>query len=52
MTVFDLVVLLLLANAIQNVMVGPDSLLPGGILAAGRGERAVDTAAGPGVLAT
>jgi uncharacterized membrane protein YcaP (DUF421 family) len=35
MTVFDLAVLLLLANAVQNAMVGPDSSLPGGILAAG-----------------
>ena len=35
MTVFDLVVLLLLANAVQNAMVGPDSSLPGGLLAAG-----------------
>jgi uncharacterized membrane protein YcaP (DUF421 family) len=35
MTVFDLVVLLLLANAVQNAMVGPDTSLIGGILAAG-----------------
>jgi uncharacterized membrane protein YcaP (DUF421 family) len=34
MTVFDLVVLLLLANAVQNAMVGPDTSLIGGILAA------------------
>jgi len=34
MTVFDLVVLLLLANAVQNAMVGPDSSLTGGVLAA------------------
>lgn len=34
MTVFDLVVLLLLANAVQNAMVGPDSSLAGGVLAA------------------
>jgi len=34
MTVFDLVVLLLIANAVQNAMVGPDSSLTGGILAA------------------
>ncbi len=33
MTVFDLVVLLLLANAVQNAMVGPDTSLAGGILA-------------------
>jgi uncharacterized membrane protein YcaP (DUF421 family) len=33
-TVFDLVVLLLLANAVQNAMVGPDTSLAGGILAA------------------
>jgi uncharacterized membrane protein YcaP (DUF421 family) len=34
MTMFDLVVLLLLANAVQNAMVGPDTSLAGGILAA------------------
>jgi uncharacterized membrane protein YcaP (DUF421 family) len=33
-TVFDLVVLLLLANAVQNAMVGPDTSLAGGVLAA------------------
>ena len=35
MTVFDLVLLLLIANAVQNAMVGPDTSLLGGILAAG-----------------
>lgn len=34
MTVFDLVVVLLIANAVQNAMVGPDTSLPGGVLAA------------------
>ncbi len=34
MTVFDLVVLLLISNAVQNAMVGPDTSLLGGILAA------------------
>jgi uncharacterized membrane protein YcaP (DUF421 family) len=34
MTPFDLVVLLVLANAVQNAMVGPDTSLNGGILAA------------------
>jgi uncharacterized membrane protein YcaP (DUF421 family) len=34
MTVFDLVVLLLLANAVQNAMVGQDTSLTGGLLAA------------------
>jgi len=34
MTVFDLVVLLLLSNAVQNAMVGPDTSLAGGIIAA------------------
>jgi uncharacterized membrane protein YcaP (DUF421 family) len=33
-TVFDLVVLLLIANAVQNAMVGPDTSLAGGMLAA------------------
>lgn len=34
MTVFDLVVLLLISNAVQNAMVGTDTSLSGGILAA------------------
>lgn len=34
LTMFDLVVLLLISNAVQNAMVGPDTSLPGGILAA------------------
>ncbi len=34
MTVFDLVVVLLIANAVQNAMVGPDVSLTGGVLAA------------------
>jgi uncharacterized membrane protein YcaP (DUF421 family) len=34
MTSFDLVVLLVLSNAVQNAMVGPDTSLNGGILAA------------------
>lgn len=34
MTVFDLVVVLLVANAVQNSMVGPDFSIQGGILAA------------------
>jgi uncharacterized membrane protein YcaP (DUF421 family) len=34
MTVFDLVVILLIANAVQNAMVGPDASLQGGLLAA------------------
>lgn len=34
MTVIDLVVLLLISNAVQNAMVGPDTSLPGGIFAA------------------
>lgn len=34
MTVFDLVVLLLIANAVQNAMVGPDTSLTGGVFAA------------------
>ena len=35
MTVFDLVLLLLIANAVQNAMVGPDTSLIGGVIAAG-----------------
>jgi uncharacterized membrane protein YcaP (DUF421 family) len=34
MTIFDLVVILLIANAVQNSMVGPDFSVQGGILAA------------------
>lgn len=34
MTPFDLVVLLLLSNSVQNAMVGPDSSLVGGLAAA------------------
>ena len=34
MTVFDLVLLLLLANSVQNAMLGPDSSLTGGVIAA------------------
>lgn len=34
MTVFDLVVLLLVSNAVQNAMIGPDTSLIGGVLAA------------------
>lgn len=34
MTVFDLVVILVIANAVQNAMVGPDTSLTGGLLAA------------------
>ena len=34
MTVSDLVVLLLLANAVQNAMIGPDTSLLGGVVAA------------------
>lgn len=34
MTIFDLIVLLLIANAVQNAMVGPDNSVIGGVLAA------------------
>ncbi len=34
MTAFDLVVILLIANAVQNAMVGPDTSLVGGLLSA------------------
>ncbi len=34
MTPFDLVVILLIANAVQNAMVGPDTSLVGGLIAA------------------
>ena len=35
MTPFDLTLLLLLSNAVQNAMLGPDSSLLGGVVAAG-----------------
>ena len=35
MTVFDLVLILLISNAVQNAMVGPDTSLQGGLVAAG-----------------
>lgn len=35
MTPFDLVLILLLANSVQNAMVGPDASLSGGLIAAG-----------------
>ena len=35
MTPFDLVLLLLIANAVQNAMTGPDTSLLGGLVAAG-----------------
>jgi uncharacterized membrane protein YcaP (DUF421 family) len=35
LTPFDLLLLLLLANAVQNAMVGPDTSLAGGLVAAG-----------------
>jgi uncharacterized membrane protein YcaP (DUF421 family) len=35
MTPFDLVVILLVANAVQNAMVGPDTSVPAGLIAAG-----------------
>src|SRR5262245_42056927 len=34
MTVFDLVLILLIANAVQNAMVGTDSSVQGGLVAA------------------
>ncbi|HEY9857705.1 MAG TPA: YetF domain-containing protein [Stenomitos sp.] len=34
MTVFDLAVILVLSNAVQNAMVGPDTSLAGGLVAA------------------
>lgn len=35
MTPFDLVLLLLIANAVQNAMTGPDTSVTGGVVAAG-----------------
>ena len=44
MAPFDLVVILLIANAVQNAMVGPDTSLLGGLISAGvlLGANAVD----------
>ena len=49
MTTFDLVLILLVANAVQNAMVGPDTSLTGGLIAAAvliGGNALVDRAAG------
>jgi uncharacterized membrane protein YcaP (DUF421 family) len=35
MSAFDLVLLLIISNAVQNAMVGPDTTLAGGLVAAG-----------------
>ncbi len=35
MSTFDFVLLLIIANAVQNAMVGPDTSLTGGLMAAG-----------------
>ena len=35
LSVYDLVFILLISNAVQNAMVGPDSTLTGGLVAAG-----------------
>lgn len=35
LTVFDFVLLLIIANSVQNAMVGPDTSLAGGLVAAG-----------------
>jgi uncharacterized membrane protein YcaP (DUF421 family) len=35
MSTFDLVLLLIISNAVQNAMVGPDTTLAGGLVAAG-----------------
>src|SRR2546428_13886062 len=35
MSTFDFVLLLIIANAVQNAMVGPDTSLAGGLVAAG-----------------
>src|SRR5438046_6988268 len=45
MSTFDLVLLLIIANAVQNAMVGPDTSLAGGLVAAGvliRSHRVID----------
>ena len=45
MSTFDLVLLLIIANAVQNAMVGPDTSLAGGLVAAGvliAWHRAID----------
>jgi len=45
MSTFDLVLLLIIANAVQNAMVGPDTSLAGGLVAAGvliTWHRAID----------
>ncbi len=46
MTIFDLVLLLLIANAVQNAMVGPDTSLVGGDLG-DAGAAGAECAGGP-----
>src|SRR2546425_11447801 len=51
MSTFDLVLLLIIANAVQNAMVGPDTSLAGGLGAAGGligWDRGVDWGRGRG----
>src|SRR2546421_4576708 len=51
MSTFDLVLLLIIANAVQNAMVGPDTSLAGGLVAAGvlvGGDSGVDLGRVPG----
>jgi len=64
MSTFDLVLLLIIANAVQNAMVGPDTSLAGGLVAAGvligwhriiewwrlRSRRAAKLLAGEGIM--
>src|SRR6266480_5945976 len=64
MSTFDLVLLLIIANAVQNAMVGPDTSLAGGLVAAGvligwhriiewwrlRSRRAARLLAGEGIM--
>lgn len=64
MSTFDLVLLLIIANAVQNAMVGPDTSLAGGLVAAGvllgwhqvidrlrrRSRRAARVLAGEGIM--
>src|SRR5213594_3682237 len=50
MSTFDLVLLLIIANAVQNAMVGPDTSLAGGLVAAGEATRETRVGSHHGVL--
>jgi uncharacterized membrane protein YcaP (DUF421 family) len=51
MTVFDLVMILLIANAVQNAMTGPDFSVQGGLIAAASFSSSTASSRGSGSTA-